>query len=220
MPSTQTDPPSRPLTHAEIRRCRVRLKRPRTLHSCWSVGRALDAAQGRRRAEFGRGTLRRYAQQVGATEHVLRHLLRLARHWAEREVLAAQRAGLGFRAAQVLAALDSHGQSGLRRRLVEAFCRGRLDRPGLFRRIRAAKTAGPDRLKPGVRLRALLDLRRAVTGRLKQALRRLDADPEVWPREERAQVKRLKARLEQAQGELERMYVHAAERARKSRQRS
>lgn len=169
---------------------------------------------GRRRAAFGRGTLQHYAQQLGSSEDVLRHMLRLARNWTAREVLAAQRAGLGFRATQVLAALDSIGQTALRRRLVEAFCRARLDRTGLFRRVRAAKAAGPDRLKAGPRLRALLDLRRAVTGRLNQALKRLDADPDVWPREERAKVQRLKAHLEQAQGVLEATYQAAAQRLR------
>lgn len=220
MPNSKNAPPSRSLTPPEIRRCRAWMARPRTLHSCWSVGRTLDAAQGRHRAEFGRGTMLGYAKQLRTDEDILRHLLRLARCLTLREVKAAAHAGLGFRSMQFLLVLDSHGKSELRRRLVAAFIRGKIDRSELFRRVRSAKAAGADRLKAGPRLRALLDLRRAVTGRLNQALKRLDADPDVWPRETRAKVQRLKAHLEQAKCELEGLYAKAADRVRMSRQRS
>ncbi|GMV84016.1 MAG: hypothetical protein AMXMBFR7_52000 [Planctomycetota bacterium] len=109
------------------------------------------------------------------------------------------------------------GRSALRRRLVAAYIRGGIDRSELFRRVRTAKAARAGRLKPGSRLRALLDLRRAVTGRLNQALKRLDADPEVWPREAQPKVQRLKAHLEQAHVALARTYTEAAKALRERR---
>lgn len=206
----------RPLTPAEIRRCRAALAH-RTLVAYWDVGHVLLTAMGGPRAPYRSGWLETEAKKIqkGLSADIARHYLRLARSWSRQEVVRAEAAGLGFRAVQVLAALDGQGKAELRRRLVQAFIRGRLDRSALLRRARDAKTSSPDRLQPGPRLRALLDVRRAVDGRLQQALARLEADPGLWPRAARSRARRLKARIKQARQELSEVYEAAASQLRR-----
>lgn len=213
----QTRPDAgRPLTTAEIRRCRAALAR-RSLPAYWDVGHVLLTAMGGERAPYSAGWLETEAGRIEdrLTSDIVRHYVRLARYWSRQEVARAEAAGLGFRAVQVLAALDTKGKTDLRRRLVAAFCRGKLDRSALLRRARDAKAGSADRLKPGPRLRALLDVRRAVDGRLSQALARLEVDPGLWPRAVRAKERRLKARVKQARQELAEVYRAAASQLRR-----
>ncbi|GMV83549.1 MAG: hypothetical protein AMXMBFR7_47330 [Planctomycetota bacterium] len=201
--------PSRALTQDEVTHCLKWLARPRSLHGCWSVGQTLAAALGPRRAEYGKGTLNEYAKELGVSADVLRHMLRLGQKWKKGEVKAAQRAGLGFRAAQILVVLDTRGKSARRRRLVEKFRKKKLSRAGLYEKIRSAK-AKPKRLKAGPRLRALLDLRRTLATRLDRVRARLQSDRRLWPAAQRPRVQRLSAQLRRIQEALEQRYQDAA----------